>query len=78
MSRENRSRNEHRCDDGLTLNRPCRSPLLRSGPLPLKELVPHMKIVTDPKRLALLKAEAARRKQIAGRNCQVTGRRPII
>jgi hypothetical protein len=78
MSRENRSRNEHRCHDGTASKRPCRSPLFPSKPLLLKELVPHMRIVTDPKRLALLKAEAARRKQIAGRNCKVTGRRPTL
>jgi hypothetical protein len=38
--------------------------------------LPHMRIVTDPKRLAALKAEAARRKQIIGRNCKFTHRRP--
>ena len=76
MGREPRFQNERRGDGGIMLKRPCRSPLLRSGPLPLKELVPHMRILTDPKRLALLKAEAARRKQIAGRGCKVTGCRP--
>jgi hypothetical protein len=76
MSTEDRSRSERRCDDGITLKRLCRSPLLRRGPLALKELLPHLRVVTDPGKLALLKAEAARRKQIAGRNCKATGRRP--
>lgn len=75
MSNEDRSRNERRCDDGITFKQLCRSPLLRRGPIALKELLPHVRIVTDPGKLALLKAEAARRKQIAGRNCKATGRR---
>jgi hypothetical protein len=75
MSNEDRSREERRRDDGMTLKRPCSSPLLHRGPLTLKELSPHIRIVTDPGKLALLKAEAARRKQIAGRNCKATGRR---
>jgi hypothetical protein len=33
-------------------------------PIPLKKLVPNVKIVTDPKKLALLKAEAARLKRL--------------
>jgi hypothetical protein len=32
----------------------------RQKPIPLKKLVPNVKIVTDPKKLASLKAEAAR------------------
>ena len=31
---------------------------------PLKKLVPNVKIVTDPKKLALLKAEAARLREL--------------
>jgi hypothetical protein len=76
MSNDDRSRIERPCDDGITLKPPCRRPLLRSGPPTPKELLPEVRIVTDPSRLALLKAEAARRKQIAGPNCRVTGRRP--
>ncbi len=33
-------------------------------PIPLKELVPNVKIVTNPKKLALLKAEAARLRRL--------------
>ena len=33
-------------------------------PVPLKELVPNVKIVTNPKKLALLKAEAARLRRL--------------
>lgn len=76
MSNEDRFRNENRCDRGITLNRPCRSPLWRRVPLTLKELFPHVRVVTDPNKLAQWKAEAARRKQIAGRNCKAMGYRP--
>jgi hypothetical protein len=75
MSNDDRSRNERPCD-GITLKPPCRRSLLRSGPPAPKELLPQVRIVTDPSKLALLKAEAARRRQIAGPNCKVTGRRP--
>jgi hypothetical protein len=70
INRELRSRNKRRCDDGVILKRPCRSLLL------LMPHLPHMRVVTDPKRLTALKAEAARRKQIIGRNCKFTHRRP--
>jgi hypothetical protein len=66
MCRELRSRNKSRCDGRVKVQRPCRSPLV------LKKFLPHMRIVTDPKTLAVLKAEAARLKQIAGRNCKFT------
>lgn len=33
-------------------------------PIPLKKLVPNVRIVTNPKNLALLKAEAARLKRL--------------
>ena len=78
MSNKDRSRDVHRCDEvdnGMIVERPCRSPLWHHAPLALNRLVPHVRIVTDPKTLSLLKAEAARRKQIAGRNCKATGRR---
>jgi hypothetical protein len=42
-----------------------RDPLLRRGPAALKELLPHVRIVTDPKKLAFLKAEAAKQKRLA-------------
>lgn len=41
-----------------------RRPLSRLGPMTLNELLPHIRIVTDPKKMALLKAEAARRKRM--------------
>ncbi len=41
------------------------APLSRRRPKSLRELLPHAVIVTDPKILARLKAEAARRKQMA-------------
>lgn len=79
MSSKDRSRDVRRCDDGtvdegMIVERPCRSLLWRHTPLALKRLVPHVRIVTDPKTLSLLKAEAARRKQIAGRSCKAAGR----
>ena len=44
------------------------APLSRRRPKSLKELLPHAVIVTDPKILARLKAEALRRKQMAAAN----------
>ena len=44
------------------------APLSRRRPKSLKELLPHAVIVTDPKVLARLKAEAVKRKQRAGAN----------
>ena len=44
------------------------APLSRRRPKSLKELLPHAVIVNDPKTLARLKAEAARRKQLAAAN----------
>lgn len=41
------------------------APLSRRRPKSLKELLPHAVIVTDPKMLARLKAEALRRKRMA-------------
>ena len=41
------------------------APISRRRPKSLKELLPHAVIVTDPKILARLKAEAARQKQMA-------------
>jgi hypothetical protein len=76
MRNEDRFRGKNRCDHEIGLSRPCRSPLLRRVPLTLKELFPRVRIVTDPKELAQLKAEAARRKHIAGRNCKAVGYRP--
>jgi hypothetical protein len=73
MRDEDRYRTEHRGDPGITVKRLCRSPLPRRVPLTLKELFPHVRILTDPNKLALLKAEAARRKQIAGRSCKAKG-----
>jgi hypothetical protein len=76
MSNQDRFQSENRCDHGMGLNRPCRSPLLCRVPPGQKELFPHLRIVTDPNKLAQLKAEAARRKRIAGRNCKAVGYRP--
>ena len=76
MSKENCSRRKHRRNRGITLKRRCRSPRLGCVPLTLKDLFPHLRIVTDPDKLAQLKAEVARRKQIAGRNCKAAGYRP--
>lgn len=59
----------------MTLVRPCRHPLSRREPLALTKLLPRIRVVTDPKKLALLKAEAARREKIAGCNCKAAGRR---
>jgi hypothetical protein len=80
MSNKGHSRDVCRCDDGpvhdgMMVEWLCRSPLWRHAPLALKKLIPHVRILTDPKTLSLLKAEAARRKQIAGRSCKATGRR---
>jgi hypothetical protein len=58
--------------------RSCRSPLRRRVPFTLKDLLPRMRILTDPKMLVLLNAEAARRKQIAGRSCRVGGERRTL
>ena len=44
------------------------APLSRRRPKSLKELLPHAVILTDPKILARLKAEARRRKQMAAAN----------
>ncbi len=44
------------------------APLSRRRPKSLKELLPHAVIVTDPKILARLKAEALRRKRMAAAN----------
>ena len=77
MSNNDRSRDVRRCDevdDGMIVERPRRSPLWRHASLALNRVVPHVRIVTDPKTLSLLKAEAARRKQIAGRSCKAAGR----
>ncbi len=41
------------------------APLSRRRPKSLKELLPHAVIVTDPKVLERLKAEAVRQKQLA-------------
>jgi hypothetical protein len=60
----------------MILKRPCRRPLWRGGPLALTKRLPPMRVLTDPKKLALLKAEAARREKIADRNCKTGRRRP--
>lgn len=44
------------------------APLLRRRAKSLKELLPHAVIVTDPKIVARLKAEAVKRKQMAAAN----------
>jgi hypothetical protein len=44
------------------------APPSRRRPKTLRELLPHAVIVTDPKILAQLKAEVAKRKQRAGTN----------
>jgi hypothetical protein len=44
------------------------APPSRRRPKTLRELLPHAVIVTDPKILAQLKAEAVKRKQMAGAN----------
>ena len=44
------------------------APLSRRRPKSLKELLPHAVIVTDPKVLARLKAEAAKQKRISKGN----------
>jgi hypothetical protein len=75
MSNGDRFRSD-RCDQGIGLNRPCRSPLLCRVPPTLKELFPHVRVVTDPTELAQLNAEVARRKHIAGRSCKAVGYRP--
>jgi len=49
------------------------APLSRR-PKSLKELLPHAVIVTDPKVLARLKAEALRRKQMAASNGNGAGK----
>ena len=49
------------------------APLSRRRPKSLKELLPHAVIVTDPKVLARLKAEALRRKQMAASNGDPAG-----
>jgi hypothetical protein len=50
------------------------APLSRRRPKSLKELLPHAVIVTDPKVLARLKAEALRRKQMAASNGNGAGK----
>ena len=76
MSNKDCPRTEHQPGHGITLKRPCRARLWHRVPLTLKELSPQVKIVTDPNKLAQLKAEASRRKEIAGRSCKAKGRRP--
>jgi hypothetical protein len=40
-------------------------PVVRRRPAALKDLLPHVRIVTDPKKLAFLKAEAAKQNRMA-------------
>lgn len=76
MSNPDRLRNENRCNPGTGRIRPCRSRLSGRVSRTLKEFFLHVRIVTDPNKLTQLKAEAARRKQIAGRSCKAVGYRP--
>ncbi len=77
MSKPDRFRSENRRAPGTGLDRPCRSRLSGRVSRTLKELFLHVRIVTDPNKLTQLKAEAARRKQIAGRSCKAVGYRSM-
>jgi hypothetical protein len=59
----------------MASSRQCRRRLLwRGGPWAVTKRLPWIGVLTDPKKLALRKAEAARREKIAGRNCKAAGR----